>query len=238
MYIEDIAAHEFGHALGLGHSTVSGATMAATVSYCSSENRWLAEDDKQGVEYLYPSGVTNTPPIAAISSPSAGSIVEESPLTFAGSATDGEDGDISARLVWLSSIDGQIGTGRSFQKLLSVGAHTITAEVTDSAGATAAATQSVTVEPGSPTPTPGPTPSPMTLTGRAYKVKGTQRADLKWGGTTISFVDIYRDGTRITTTGNTGSYTDPINKKGSGSYVYVVCETGTSTCSNQARVVF
>ena len=51
-YIEDIAAHEFGHALGLGHSDVSGATMYPTISYCSTSARSLSEDDKLGVEAI------------------------------------------------------------------------------------------------------------------------------------------------------------------------------------------
>jgi hypothetical protein len=234
MYIEDIAAHEFGHSVGLGHSTVSGATMLPTISYCSMEWRSLSEDDQQGVEYLYPSGVSNTPPVATILSPSPGSTTEGTVLTFSGSAMDGQDGDISAGLVWLSSLDGPIGTGRSFQKLLSVGSHTITAEVTDSHGATATVTEGLTVEPGQGTPSPGP----ISLSGRAYKVKGLQRADLQWTGTTITFVDVYRDGVRLATVGNTGRYTDAINKKGAGSYIYAVCETGTANCSNQARITF
>lgn len=53
-YIEDIAAHEFGHALGLGHSTVSGATMLPSVSYCSTAPRSLHADDIAGVQSLYP----------------------------------------------------------------------------------------------------------------------------------------------------------------------------------------
>lgn len=54
MYIEDIAAHEFGHALGLGHSETSGATMYASVSYCSQALRTLAADDIAGIEAVYP----------------------------------------------------------------------------------------------------------------------------------------------------------------------------------------
>jgi hypothetical protein len=53
-YIEDIAAHEFGHALGLGHSTITGATMYPSVSSCSAGNRTLDADDIAGVQFLYP----------------------------------------------------------------------------------------------------------------------------------------------------------------------------------------
>jgi hypothetical protein len=54
-YIEDIAAHEFGHALGLGHSTVTSATMYPSVSSCATGNRTLDADDIAGVRALYPS---------------------------------------------------------------------------------------------------------------------------------------------------------------------------------------
>lgn len=54
-YIEDIAAHEFGHALGLGHSDVAGATMFPSVSSCSTAPRSLHADDIAGVQSLYPS---------------------------------------------------------------------------------------------------------------------------------------------------------------------------------------
>jgi hypothetical protein len=53
-YIEDIAAHEFGHALGLSHSTVTGATMYPTVVTCDATPRVLDPDDIAGVESLYP----------------------------------------------------------------------------------------------------------------------------------------------------------------------------------------
>lgn len=234
LYVEDIATHEFGHALGLGHSLEPGATMSASLGYCAIDMRWLAEDDKQGVEYLYPSGVANTPPVATISSPSSGSVVEGTVLTFAGSATDAEDGDLAARLVWLSSIDGQIGTGPSFQRSLSVGAHAITARATDTNGATAEAQRSVTVEAKTSVVQSGV----IALTGSPAKSKGLQRADLVWSGATSSSIDIYRDGQRLATTGNTGKYTDAINQRGAGAYMYQICHAGTSTCSNQARVAF
>ena len=61
-YLEDIAAHEFGHALGLGHSTTAGATMFPTVSYCSTDLRTLHADDIAGVTSLYPQGPPPTAP--------------------------------------------------------------------------------------------------------------------------------------------------------------------------------
>ena len=53
-YIEDIAAHEFGHALGLGHSTSANATMYPSTSSCNTGNRTLDADDIAGAEALYP----------------------------------------------------------------------------------------------------------------------------------------------------------------------------------------
>jgi Matrixin len=61
-YIEDIAAHEFGHALGLGHSTSESATMWFSVSSCSTANRSLDADDLAGVLAIY--GPRTGPPPA------------------------------------------------------------------------------------------------------------------------------------------------------------------------------
>jgi hypothetical protein len=53
-YIEDIAVHEFGHALGLGHSTVAAATMYPSTSACNVQNRTLDADDIAGAWAIYP----------------------------------------------------------------------------------------------------------------------------------------------------------------------------------------
>ena len=52
-YIEDIAAHEFGHALGLGHSALTSATMYPSTSACSTAPRTLDADDISGARALY-----------------------------------------------------------------------------------------------------------------------------------------------------------------------------------------
>jgi hypothetical protein len=80
--------------------------------------------------------------------------------------------------------------------------------------------------------------SEITLTATGYKVKGVQYADLRWTGAAAQEVDIYRNGVR-TTTLNDGFYTDPIGKKGGGTYTYQVCEAGsTAKCSNFVTIVF
>jgi hypothetical protein len=61
-YIEDVGAHEFGHALGLGHSTVAGATMYPSISTCSQQSRTLDADDVAAVLSLYSLGGRPLPP--------------------------------------------------------------------------------------------------------------------------------------------------------------------------------
>ncbi len=78
----------------------------------------------------------NGPPAVSIASPPEGAGYQEGTvISFAGSASDAEDGDLGASLVWTSSPDGPIGIGSSFERSdLSPGQHTIRASVTDSGG--------------------------------------------------------------------------------------------------------
>lgn len=92
-------------------------------------------------------GPGNTSPTVTIASPTNGeSFVEGKPVSFAGSASDLEDGDLTASLVWSSNLQGNIGTGGSFSRSdLVVGTHTITASVTDSGSLTGSATRTITI---------------------------------------------------------------------------------------------
>ncbi|XP_054830434.1 collagenase 3-like [Eublepharis macularius] len=48
-----VAAHEFGHSLGLGHSKARGALMYPTYTYVNPNTYRLPADDRQGIQKLY-----------------------------------------------------------------------------------------------------------------------------------------------------------------------------------------
>ncbi|XP_020667514.3 macrophage metalloelastase [Pogona vitticeps] len=48
-----VAAHEFGHSLGLAHSNVRGALMYPTYGYRNPNTFQLPEDDRRGIQSLY-----------------------------------------------------------------------------------------------------------------------------------------------------------------------------------------
>ena len=80
----------------------------------------------------------NAVPVVEITVPmDAAQFDENESVSFTGAATDAEDGILTDALVWVSSLDGENGTGASFEtSLLTVGIHTITASVIDSGGRT------------------------------------------------------------------------------------------------------
>lgn len=148
--------------------------------------------------------------------------------SFNGSGSTDSDGTITT-YSWNFG-DGTNGSGVTVNHTYAVaGTYSVTLTVTDDDGATDSASQSVTVNSSS---------SGITLSAVGYKVKGLQTVDLTWSGASSTSVDIFRNGSKITTTTNGGFYTDNINSRGGGTYRYRVCEAGTSACSNEVTVTF
>jgi serine protease AprX len=166
-----------------------------------------------------------TPPTAAFSFSCT-----DYDCTFADESTD--DGSIDG-WSWVFG-DGAVSPDQNPSHTYgSTGSYSVTLTVTDNDGETDSTSQFVTVP---------VTLNPLSLTATGYKVKGLQKVDLTWSGATDG-VDIYRKGSLITTIMlPSGSYTDNIDLKGGGSYIYEVCETGTgagsATCSDPITVVF
>jgi hypothetical protein len=108
------------------------------------------ENDGKLYEFsLGESAPGNQSPGVTIAAPADGSNhAAGSPIQFTGTASDPEDGSLTSNLTWVSSIDGQIGSGGSFTAVLSSGSHTITARATDSAGATGSTAVAITVGTG------------------------------------------------------------------------------------------
>jgi hypothetical protein len=82
-------------------------------------------------------------------------------------------------------------------------------------------------------------PSAISLTAVARSVKGSKYADLTWSPMRSGNVDIYKNGSKVTTTANDGSHTDGPQPKGLKTATYKVCEVGiTPACSNTVTVTF
>ena len=93
-------------------------------------------------------------PTVSITSPTDGeSFSDGAIIAFVGQASDLEDGDLTTNLVWSSNLDGGIGTGGNFSTSLSLGTHTITAQVSDSSGLSTSQTITLGVVATSPPPT-------------------------------------------------------------------------------------
>jgi hypothetical protein len=76
---------------------------------------------------------------------------------------------------------------------------------------------------------------PISLSAAVTSAGGPKRVVLTWAGATTNTVDIYRDGAKIVTTANDGSYDDP---RPNGTYQYRVCDLGSATaCSATVSVV-
>jgi PKD repeat protein len=139
--------------------------------------------------------------------------------SFDGSGSADTDGTIQS-YSWDFG-DGTTATGSSVSHTYTqAGGYVVALTVTDNDGATNTGSSTVT---------------PISLVARGYKLNGLEKADLSWSGASGTSFDVYRNGTRIATV-QTNAYTDNINKKGSGTYSYKVCEAGIPVCSNTATV--
>lgn len=120
--------------------------------------RWL---DASEISELH-SG-TNSRPVVSIASPANGaSFSLGDSISFSGTATDAESGNLTASASWTSSIDGALGTGGAITKTnLTSGTHIITLSATDGGGASASSFIVVTVEAADATPPNWVSPYPI-----------------------------------------------------------------------------
>jgi hypothetical protein len=107
-------------------------------------------------------GSGNNAPIVEITSPASNTtFTTADTVSFAGTANDMEEGDLTSSIAWNSSLDGNLGSGGSIVVgSLSVGTHTITASTTDLGGAGAIGSASIIVSVTASTPPPPPPPPP------------------------------------------------------------------------------
>ncbi|MCG2590732.1 S8 family serine peptidase [Rhodohalobacter sulfatireducens] len=152
-------------------------------------------------------------------------------VQFTDQSTD-SDGSITG-WSWDFGDGATSGTQNPTHTYSQAGTYTVTLTVTDDVGGTDSYSSSVTVDDENTGD-----PADIILNANGYKDKGRWTTDLTWSGATSSNVDIYRDGTVLTTTSNSGAFTDNTSFKGGGSLTYQVCESGTNTCSSEVTVNF
>jgi len=85
--LQSVACHEFGHALGLGHTNVGGSTMWPSIGSGSESQRSIASDDIAGVQFLYGVRSASKPTISSVTT-------NGSQITITGTGFDATDNDV------------------------------------------------------------------------------------------------------------------------------------------------
>lgn len=132
---------------------------------------------------------SNTLPEAQIISPvtdgSELTFIQGEEIIFNGMGTDVEDGNISGKLEWASSIDGPIGSGPAFARRdLGLGAHTITLSAVDAFNGTARATLDIVIANAD-----GNTPPVLAINSPATDTTYVQGTSINFAGTAADTQD-------------------------------------------------
>jgi PKD repeat protein len=146
--------------------------------------------------------------------------------TFTDASTD-PDGTVTA-WKWTFGDGGSSTTKSPSHTYAAASSYSVTLVATDNRGGTGqrAATVSVTKPPA------------IVLTASGRTQTGQQLMTLDWTGAKGATVSVYRNGALLINTPNDGHYVNSRNFVGPATYVYKVCELGTTVCSNQVTVVF
>jgi PKD repeat protein len=208
-----ISSHrwDFGDGSPLG----AGNTTEHTYLQNSSYSVTLTVIDYGGLNGTVTKTVTvgaNAPPTAAFTFSCTGQT-----CSLDGSASVGTIADYS----WMFGDGSRDGGKTATHTYAQTGTYTVTLTVTGDAGASSSTSKTVGL---------------ISLTTTGYKMKGLQKVDLSWSGPSGSY-DVYRNSTMIASVSGV-SYTDNLNQKGPGNYVYKVCAVATSVCSNEPTVTF
>jgi hypothetical protein len=124
------------------------ATALKAAGWRAGDAAYLLDGDPDNVPepLLNVAALFNAAPVVEISSPTDPfTFASGAAISFAGTASDAEDGDRTADLKWTLNRVEEIGSGGSFSTTLVDGVHTITATATDSAGAVGSASVTITV---------------------------------------------------------------------------------------------
>ncbi|NKI36548.1 S8 family serine peptidase [Wenzhouxiangella sp. XN79A] len=202
----------------VGHSYAGDGAYTVTLTVSDG-----TDSDAASQTVTVSASVGNTAPMASFTADCT-----ELSCSFDGSGSSDADGD-ALSYSWTFG-DGSSATGATANHTYGAdGSYTVTLTVSDGTD-TGTDSQTVTVQ--------AATGGGVTLDATGYKVRGRWHADLTWSGATSSSVDIYRDGSLLSSTANDGAFTDATSFNGGGSLTYQVCEAGSNVCSSSVTVVF
>ena len=168
----------------------------------------------------------NQPPVADFSFTCADLTCE-----FDASGSNDPDGSI-VQYLWTFGTGESTESGGPFKQYEYAvsGNYTVTLEVTDNLGASATTETTVFVP---------PVTVAIDLNLTTHKHKGQKSVTLAWSGAGGSQVDVFRNGTRLSTTSNDGEFLDNSLPKKTRSVAYQICETGPgAACSTEITGTF